>query len=300
MTVAAAQQAAEYALPMASLAVVLSSFLVTRSSTPHTPRRAPILSVEALLAATYLGSGVAGLVEVVLAKRWSAGSQAAFAYALGGLATWAAVGCSSEWSREWDKWWVKTAAVLGLAGEATLLGLAIKQAAFGHTGPFDIVALALGVARVVLLLPLLALLAFPLPASVDGKTTSSSAAPLLANTGNGHAETAPGYGTFPGSAGASSAASTAATDKKEPDEAAQSWGSFLRRLYSLGLIDRLWPKDSVRLQLCCVVCVGIVLAARGVNALAPLSLGKLIDALSTGQGASSCRPPSLRTTGPSC
>jgi hypothetical protein len=279
---AVAREVVELALPAASLVCLAGSFVITRTSTHHTPRRAPILVLEGLLGASYLVSGLATVVGAVLDRRWAAGAPFAVAYAVASLVLWGGVASTSEWKREWDKWWVKAIVGLGLVGEGTLLAFQIRSVALGHTGPFELASLSLVAARLLLLAPLAALLAFPRPAS-DSKASSASA-PLLSSTANGHAEA---YGTFPDSTLPSAAPSTPATadleQTKKADEAAQSWGGFFKRLYSLGLIDRLWPKESFRLQLFCVLCIGIVLVTRGVNAFAPLSLGRVIDALTSGE-----------------
>lgn len=229
---AVARKVIELALPSASLACLAGSFVITRTSTHHTPRRTPILALEGLLGVSYLATGLATVIEVVLDRRWGAGAPFVLAYALASLALWGGVASTSEWKHEWDKWWVKAVVSLSLAGESVLLALHIRMVAHRHTGPFELAALSLLATRLLLLAPLAALLAFPRPAS-DSKASSASA-PLLSSIANGHAEA---YGTFPNSTLPSAAPSTpVSADSAEPikkaDEAAQSWGGFFRRLYS--------------------------------------------------------------------
>jgi ABC-type transport system involved in Fe-S cluster assembly fused permease/ATPase subunit len=70
-------------------------------------------------------------------------------------------------------------------------------------------------------------------------------------------------------------------EKKEEDKPL-SWKEFYPKLKKLS--PHLWPSTSPKLQLYCLACVGIVLVTRFLNPLVPISLGRVVRALTKNEG----------------
>ncbi|RSH84236.1 uncharacterized protein EHS24_005748 [Apiotrichum porosum] len=68
-----------------------------------------------------------------------------------------------------------------------------------------------------------------------------------------------------------------------------SWKAFWARLRKLW--PHLWPSTSWKLQLCCVLCVGLIFVGRGVNALVPMTIGAIVRNLTSNEHGGSGPSP---------
>ncbi|KAL7419651.1 ATP-binding cassette-type vacuolar membrane transporter Hmt1 [Cryptotrichosporon argae] len=283
-----------------------------------TPRRGLVLLVLVLLAATYALDGLATIVDVATARARGAHPArlnvvAQVVLALGGVAVYGGAAVLAEWRTRWGDKALVVLAALALAAEVpTFVYTVLVEVHADRTDKlFAILHIPPSGLRILHLPLLVALVSNPIVryAPADEHTGLLAAAAGEAGTASetGEAGSSRAYGTFDAAPGLKPAASGSATGTTTPaangagtttpsgiqktavaipkklgvkDDKTQgiSWRQFWARLYTLS--PHLWPSTSVRLQVYCVLCVGLLVVGRLINPSVPLSLGAVVRNLS--------------------
>ncbi|OCH90247.1 hypothetical protein OBBRIDRAFT_793486 [Obba rivulosa] len=269
------------------------------------PRRALILALLSLSAATYFLDGLTFALYTVFRQNWpqntgieynSVLGLAAFA-GLAALGAWKDVNGVDVWSLKRLKLSIGTSLALDIA-QVVLLGLSLAQ----HVSIRRGLHLVFPAFRVLSLIPLVAALWSPrvayVPAEAGEETAPSSSSLLLPP----EVGTAPStglapvtvenskYGTFRTARSLAPSGPTTRTPTPAPSNARvpapkekeevnpdPSWAEIFRRLRRI--LPYLWPSRSVSLQIVAALCIILVLIGRVVNLLTPYMFAEVVRRL---------------------
>ncbi|KAL1409516.1 ATP-binding cassette-type vacuolar membrane transporter Hmt1 [Vanrija albida] len=283
-----------------------------------TPRRGWILLVLLALAATSAAEAAVLTADLLTANArgvshsdWYIYSSAA--HALGGLTVYFLAAIIAEWRTRWGDKAIVLLALLAFGLEVPNLVLSVIQEV--HSEPaqriFNLLVLPPSALRLLLLPVLVALVTNPIirfeaadertgllapaptqptglgvygtfdaEASITGGTSTSRDPSIAPQTALG-TPTILGGGAPGGTASPSGVQKQIVIPKKlgvKKDEIQGiSWKAFWTRLWKLR--PYLWPSTSWRLQVCCLLCVFILICGRLVNIAVPNMLGQLVTAL---------------------
>jgi ABC-type transport system involved in Fe-S cluster assembly fused permease/ATPase subunit len=245
-------------------------------------------------------------------------------YSFGGFLVWSLAAILAEWRMKWGDKALSIMGALAFVGEVTNLPLLIlKEVHYGKSvfpevwsalnpsaGPhriFKILPIPPSCLRLFLLLILVVAVTNP---RVTYEDATESSALLNGDSGSTSSQGQQAYGTFiedgisratslhPGTNANASGAQTPATggpanpatklkipkklgEKKEEDKPL-TWKEFYPKIKKLS--PHLWPSTSPKLQAYCLLCISIVLVVRFLNPLVPISLGRLVRALTKSEG----------------
>ncbi|KAH7915239.1 hypothetical protein BJ138DRAFT_178160 [Hygrophoropsis aurantiaca] len=311
---------------LAALSLVPAKSPAPQSPSPITPvvvqsripRRALILALLSIIAASFFVDGLAYIVNTVIAK-WSAHTGIE-CVAVTGLLAYGGLAALGAWKdvRGVEVWTAKRIkAAVGLALVLDILQLALLASSLHVQDPdprhicssapnkttcvTDILHIALAIFRVVLLVPLLFTLFYPRVVfqTIGADEEDTTAGPADSNSLL-HPEDVSGskYGTFASRRSyqhTNSGPTTRPTSpapgpmtgvkKTEQSEVAldPSWSEVYQRIRRL--TPYLWPTRRVGLQFLALICVLLLILGRVVNALLPLSLGELVRVFDQGVGS---------------
>ncbi|GAA5822325.1 hypothetical protein JCM11251_006301 [Rhodosporidiobolus azoricus] len=264
-------------------------------------RKSAVLSLEGFVAATYFADGVAQVIATLISSAYTPSSPLwinIVPYSAGGLAAFCLCGLgmayeaklSSKDGGKWGAMYPRVLAVVGLAGEAGIMGLLARIVA--RDPEVNPKASILPIAHLSILsfrlLLLLLLIAFQLPLLyrnnfVPNPEASGERTSLLSGAAPN------GYSAIPVGETAliepSPLRATRAPPKRPEDPKSLSILTLFARIRLL--FPYLWPSKSLVLQFLALVCFAIMLTKRYVNVIVPIFFGRIISDLSAG------RPPYL-------
>ncbi|GAA5898274.1 hypothetical protein JCM6882_000117 [Rhodosporidiobolus microsporus] len=261
-------------------------------------RKSAVLSLEGLVAATYFADGAAQVIATLITSTYTPSLplwRNIIPYSAGGLAAFCLCGLGMAYEAKWSakdggKWgamYPRVLAVVGLAGEAGIMGLLARIVARDpyadpHTYSLPIAHLSILSFRLFLLL---LLIAFQLPllyrnTFVPNPEASGERTSLLSGG------VPNGYSAIPSDAPINEPSplrATRAPPKRPEDPKSLSILTLFTRIKLL--FPYLWPSKSLVLQFLALICFAIMLTKRYVNVIVPIFFGKIISDLSAG------RPP---------
>ncbi|GAA5931007.1 hypothetical protein JCM10213_003968 [Rhodosporidiobolus nylandii] len=259
-------------------------------------RKAAVLSLEGLAAATYFADGTAQVIATLITSTFTPSQplwQNIIPYSAGGLAAFSLCGLGMAYEAKlgakdggsWGALYPRILAAVALAGEASLLGVFAKIVASDPTvhpttDVLPIVHLSILSFRLFIIV---LLILFQLPplyrrSFVPNPELAGERTSLL---GGG----APaGYSAIPSSADEPSPLRATRAPLKRPDNP-QSLSILTLFTRVRLLFPYLWPAKSVVLQILALVCFSIMLAKRYFNIVSPIFFGRIISDLAAG------RPP---------
>lgn len=295
-----------------------------------TPRRGLILTTLILLAFTSFLDGVLLIVDLLSASSKDGelilvsgrlGVDSWVFYSLGGVVVWSMAAILAEYRAKWGDKALVVLATLGLMME--IPNLVLLAILVSHAGEFHLksVLIIVGHWRFLTILalvpPILRILHYPILfiAVSTPRITYEPADESTSLLGGSSNPDDDAYGTFengqtedgqPSTAASQNGTTTAAqtgtnTPKGKPivipkklgetkkEDQPLDWRVVGKRIKQLG--PHLWPSTSRRLQVHVVICMLIVTAGRFLQPALPLSLGRVVRALTTNQGAGTAASP---------
>ncbi|GAA6019380.1 hypothetical protein JCM10207_001279 [Rhodosporidiobolus poonsookiae] len=260
-------------------------------------RTTVVLIFFGIAAASFFADGAAQVIATLISSTftpslplwrniipYSAGGLAA--YCLAGLGMVYEAKLNAKEGGQWGRMFPRVLVLVGLAGDAAVMGLLAKIVAADpdvdpRISKLPVVHLSILAFRLLVLvlltlfqLPLLYRSAYAANPELAGERTS-----LL----GGRAPA--GYSAIPSSSGAepSPLRATTAPPKRPEDPKSLSILTLFTRVKVL--FPYLWPSKSVALQAVALFCFAIMLVKRYVNVIVPIFFGRIISDLSAG------RPP---------
>ncbi|KAJ9099033.1 hypothetical protein QFC20_005791 [Naganishia adeliensis] len=259
------------------------------------PRRLFILLLLCLINSTYLVDGAVFVAQTCLEKEWLGDTSTAWTvYSWGNVVVWAGTSVLVIWKSGYDRNGLVLQTLAGMVLECVILGFQARDVAHMYRPSIYIILHLVAIALRIILLPIL-LWAISSPIVTFQPVTPTEETetdPLLRTDATLNGE---GYGAVDSNgSGQTTAPGTSASsvngtkkDKSDgpklpPPPHEQTWKQWFARF--MKIVPYLWPRNSRKLQLLALACLGLLVLGRGVNVLVPQLLGRVIRALGTYDG----------------